>query len=352
MLNKVPDSLIDLCTDLGTNINIVQGAGGNISIKQDNNFWIKASGTWLADARKSSIFVQLGLKEVLAAYENGSNDFTECIVSNNGLRPSIETSLHAIMPQKVVVHVHSINSLSWVARKGGEQLVAERLKGLSWAWIDYIRPGLPLTQLVQSVQKGKPQIDILMMANHGLVVAADTVTEVKALLKEVEQRLLPPPVSSSKIDADKIATLAKLIPADCRLPLHQWVNILGQNNQALELIREGALYPDHVVFLGHSMTVLQSDQLELLEKVLTHAPHCAIIQGLGVVLGSSCTLSEEAMLECFALLAPSLPAKDKLQYFNDQQIGELLNWDAEKMRQAADKIRQSAMNGDANNKRV
>lgn len=345
MINKVPDSLIELCTVLGTDINLVQGAGGNISLKQDNDFWIKASGTWLADARKSSIFVQLGLNEVLDAYNTGSNDFTDCIINNNGLRPSIETSLHAIMPQKIVVHVHSINSLSWVVRKAGKKLVTERLKGLSWAWVDYIRPGLPLSQLVQSIQKGKPKIDILMMANHGLVVAADTVAEVRTLLNEVDQRLLPPVVISSKTNFNKVKILAKLIPEDCRLPLDPRVHILAQNNHALELVRDGALFPDHVVFLGHSLTVLQSNEMDLLGEALTHAPHCALIQGLGVVLGSACSLSEEAMLECFALLAPSLPAKAKLNYFNEQQIGELLNWDAEKMRQATDKIRQSAMGG-------
>ena len=54
MTNFVPDSLIDLCTDLGSDINLVQGAGGNISLKQGNDFWIKASGTWLADAKKNA----------------------------------------------------------------------------------------------------------------------------------------------------------------------------------------------------------------------------------------------------------------------------------------------------------
>jgi rhamnose utilization protein RhaD (predicted bifunctional aldolase and dehydrogenase) len=343
MSHKVPDSLIDLCTDLGSDINLVQGAGGNFSFKRNNNFWIKASGTWLADARKSDIFVQLGLKEVLAAYEKGSNDFTACIVSTNGLRPSIETSLHAIMPHKVVVHVHSINSLSWVARKGGAKLIADRLKGLSWAWIDYIRPGLPLTQLIQSIIKDKPRVDVLMMANHGLVVAADTVEDVRALLVDVEKRLQPPALFSSKIDPKKLNLLSKLIPEGCRLPVNAMVHILGQNDHAIELIRDGALYPDHVVFLGHAMPVFNANELQLLNEAVSTTPHCAIIKGLGVVLGPSCSLSEEAMLECFALLAPTLPAIEELSYFSAQQIGELLNWDAEKLRQAADKMRQSEM---------
>ena len=348
MTDKVPDSLIDLCEDLGKDINLVQGAGGNISLKQDNNFWIKASGTWLADARKSSIFVQLGLKEVLTAYENGSNDFTDCIVSTNGLRPSIETSLHAIMPQKVVVHVHSINSLSWVARKGGDKLIAERLDGLSWAWIDYIRPGLPLTQLIQSIIGGKPQINVLMMANHGLVVAADTVEAVRALLVEVEKRLAPPQLTSSVIDEVKLSTLLKLIPEGYRVPKSTKIHFLAQNEHATELVRDGALYPDHVVFLGHSMPVVQPNELHLLDSLTAVTPHCAIIQGLGVILNDKCSLSEEAMLECFALLAPTLPAKSELSYFSAQQIGELLNWDAEKLRQAADKMRQSEIENTKN----
>jgi rhamnose utilization protein RhaD (predicted bifunctional aldolase and dehydrogenase) len=91
------------------------------------------------------------------------------------------------------------------------------------------------------------------------------------------------------------------------------------------------------------MPVLQPYELHLLKKATAETPHCAIILGLGVILGSKCSLSEEAMLECFALLAPTLPAKSELSYFSAQQIGELLNWDAEKLRQAADKMRQSEM---------
>jgi len=340
MINKVPDSLIDLCTELGSDINLVQGAGGNFSYKQDNDFWIKASGTWLSEAKKRDIFVQLGLKEVIAAYKKGSNDFTDCIVSTNGLRPSVETSLHAIMPYKVVVHVHSVNSLSWVARKDGASLVADRLEGLDWAWIDYIRPGLPLTQLIESVQAGQPKMNVLMMASHGLVVCADTVEEVKALLVDVEKRLTPPVCTCDKVNAEKVKELSKLIPPGSRLPLNNQVHILGQNSQAVDLIREGALYPDHVVFLGDSITVLQPSQFDQLEEALKPKPHCVLVEGMGVVLDKNSKDSEEAMLECFALLAPTLPPRSELRYFTAEQLGELLNWDAEKLRQAADKMRQ------------
>lgn len=35
----------------------VQAAGGNTSVKRDGAMWVKASGTWLADARERDIMV-------------------------------------------------------------------------------------------------------------------------------------------------------------------------------------------------------------------------------------------------------------------------------------------------------
>ena len=43
-------ALRELSAALGADPLRTQGAGGNISIKRDGILWIKASGTWLADA--------------------------------------------------------------------------------------------------------------------------------------------------------------------------------------------------------------------------------------------------------------------------------------------------------------
>ena len=45
------------CKKIGSNSLLVQGAGGNISWKEDDVLWIKASGMWLIDAVKENIFV-------------------------------------------------------------------------------------------------------------------------------------------------------------------------------------------------------------------------------------------------------------------------------------------------------
>lgn len=37
---------------IGNNLELIQGAGGNTSLKENNILWIKASGCWLSDAKK------------------------------------------------------------------------------------------------------------------------------------------------------------------------------------------------------------------------------------------------------------------------------------------------------------
>ena len=55
------------CTLIGTDSLLVQGAGGNVSWKDDGILWIKASGTWLAEAESKDIFVPVNLIHLQSA---------------------------------------------------------------------------------------------------------------------------------------------------------------------------------------------------------------------------------------------------------------------------------------------
>ena len=65
------NALCIFCEKIGADKSIIQGAGGNVSIKIDDIIWVKASGTWLADANRKNIFVPLNLKKI-------QNDFANC----------------------------------------------------------------------------------------------------------------------------------------------------------------------------------------------------------------------------------------------------------------------------------
>ena len=59
------------CAQLGADPLLVQGAGGNVSWKESEVLWIKASGTWLKDALERDIFVPVDLSDLREALSIG-----------------------------------------------------------------------------------------------------------------------------------------------------------------------------------------------------------------------------------------------------------------------------------------
>ena len=134
-----------------------QAAGGNTSLKHDGILWIKASGTWLAEAETSDIFVPVRLAPLIAAVAEAdpraekATDFVARELTDSGLRPSVETSVHAVIDRPVVVHVHDVATTAVAVRKDAEGVLAERLEkagGIDWLFIPYVKPGVPLSRVI------------------------------------------------------------------------------------------------------------------------------------------------------------------------------------------------------------
>jgi rhamnose utilization protein RhaD (predicted bifunctional aldolase and dehydrogenase) len=114
--NALRTSVIEYCSGIGADPLLVQGAGGNASWKDGNTLWVKASGTWLAEAIEKNIFVPVDLPHLLTAIESGYFSVTPRLLGESVLRPSIETLLHALMPHRIVVHLHAIEILAHLVR--------------------------------------------------------------------------------------------------------------------------------------------------------------------------------------------------------------------------------------------
>ena len=305
---------------LGRDPEQVQAAGGNTSLKADGLLWVKASGLWLADALDRELFVPVALAPVLdAVATNASDPVTGAVVAElnpGGLRPSIETTLHALLPRRIVVHTHSVRTIALAIRVDGEARLAERLAGLAWAWIPYCKPGLPLTVAVAERLRDRPA-DVLVLGNHGLVVGAESVAKGDALLREVERRLdrlrerLPAPPAPPPV-------------AGWRTPAHALVHTLAVDSARAARACSGSLYPDHVIFLGPAATP-------------SPAPGPAKLQlepGVGARLAEGTGPSADELALCLALVLERVPAEARLNYLTAAEEAELLNWDAEQYRQA------------------
>lgn len=310
----------------GRDPTLVQGAGGNVSIKLDDVMWIKASGTWLADAAEQDILVPVAMP--VGDIPRVKDGYA------TALRPSIETLVHAALPHRVVVHVHSVDAIAHAVRSDAEAELSQRLSGLAWALVRYCKPGPTLAAAVQDAHAAT-SADIFILANHGLIVAADDVAQTDTLLRDVVSRLSidPRPAVASQV-------MPQATPvAGFRAVSDPHVISLAVDPTSLAVATGGPLYPDHVVFLGPAPLVV--DRYDEIAVALADArrDHRAairwiIVRGSAVLLAHDALRGSEAMLRCLADVAARIPPGAPIAPLCAADVDALIDWDAERYRQA------------------
>ena len=295
----------------------IQGPGGNTSFKIDDAMWIKASGTELADAIDRDVFVAVSVPRARAEIDGEEGTDGTCRAAmldpSSPVRPSIETTFHALMPWRVVAHTHSVNTLAHVVSRLGLAAAMRKLEGLDAVAVPYRKPGLPLTHAIREAMV--PEASVFLLQNHGLIVCGETVDDVEALMDEVEHRLHLDPWGDPEPNgldeapegwsiAPGFATLAK-----ARLPF----------------AANGTLYPDHAVFLGPGVGIAPDR--------IGDAQLCAIVPGTGVMIRDDATPTQRAMLRCLHDVLIRVPLEWSVEPIGPEAEAELMNWDAETYRQ-------------------
>lgn len=303
-----------LSASLGSDPLQVQGPGGNTSIKDSEVMWIKGSGTELANAQTQEIFVAVdrrAAKAEVGGYGDGSCKQT-VIDPTITLRPSIETTFHAVMDHAVVAHTHSIATLVHVMGPEGRVQAVKKLAGLPFVMVPYAKPGLELTREILSRVKSDTQV--VLLQNHGLICCAETVEEVAQLVQDVETRL------AIQHEGQAITPPKDQAPAGFEWSAESWI---AQDPIAMKQALAGSYYPDHVVFLGPALPTQE-----------TGCWPAVLLRGTGIALRGDATPSQRAMLKCLSDVLLRLPADWSLEAIGLEAEVELLNWDAEKHRQS------------------
>lgn len=294
----------------------VQGPGGNTSVKEGGVLWIKASGTELAQAQARDIFVAVDLAAARAEAQGATGDGgckATVLDPAQTLRPSIETTFHAALDWRVVAHTHSIATLAHAVAPEGLARLPDKLAGLDWARVPYAKPGLPLTRAIMACVR--PETRVIVLENHGLICGGPDVPRTAALMDEVERRLALP--ASNRAD-----------PPPDMPPPHgfDWApeGWIARDPRACARALAGSYYPDHVVFLGPALPRADHDG----------RPPAVLAPGAGVALRRGATAAQAAMLRCLSDLLVRLPADWTPRPIGPEAEAELLDWDAEKYRQA------------------
>jgi len=332
----------DLCAlaaRLGRDPLVIQGPGGNISLKRDGVMWVKASGTWMADATERPILIPIDIAAVLDGLAAGDpacetcEPFVRRDLTDLALRPSIETTLHAVMPQRVVVHVHCVETIATACLSDAAERLATPLSGLNWSFVPYVRPGASLGRaMTEHLAAGT---NVVVLGKHGLVVAADSVAEAARLRAEVSQRLARMPRAASGPDRKALEAVAGdgyAIPDD-----DSW-HAIATDPVNLAAARRGSLYPDHVVFLGPGIVTAEAGEraVDAARRYGRAAVQLVVAPGAGVLVHEAATPAARALIRCLADVTRRLQSGDPIAPLSADDEAQLLDWDAEKYRQSLD----------------
>jgi len=333
MNSNIDNNFIDLSRKIGSNSLLVQGAGGNTSYKEDGVLWIKASGKWLSNANKDNIFVSVIQKKIKNNIASRISDpLKGAMVDDTDLRPSIETTLHALMPHKIVIHTHPVELLSWISKKNAKKQLTRVLSGVSWAWVPYTRPGVDLAYAVQKIIK-KGVVDVLVLGNHGLVVGGEDCIKASALMDRVLSYCKTVPRAMHL--NNEVGQLSRF--DGMRLPKYDVIHSLALDSVSYNYCskKNGLLYPDQAVFLGSSMLCYDElDGVASLSRFLNKKDDLpfVIIRGKGVLVANDSGEDVDEMLQCHAEVLMRIGPNESLRYLTECEVSELLDWEPEKYR--------------------
>ena len=290
--NPWPKSLDSLAHQIGVDPDITQGPGGNVSYKDPNGvLWVKASGTHMKDALIRPIFVGVDLEEARNNILNSKEIFVPRYGDlNTGARASIETAMHAQIEAPIVAHVHSMAAMALAVQRNPADALRTSSDIAKIISIPYAKPGLELSSLIS--QHYDEKADGLLLGNHGLTVwGSDWHTCLQLILALEEEwkiRLSEIPSQSSK-----------------------WIEILS----------EGILIPDQVVFLGPNP----------FKKLLSANSAFDLLSDFAI---QSIELSPwiADMVKVLEKIVKLIDEPKNVNYLTPREIDSLLNWDAEKYR--------------------
>jgi rhamnose utilization protein RhaD (predicted bifunctional aldolase and dehydrogenase) len=305
-----------------------------VSWKDGDTLWIKASGTWLADASRKETFLPVDLVDLKSAMAAGDFNASPRVRESSVLRPSIETTLHALMPHTVVVHLHAVEILARLVRKDCDAQIASLAATLcSWLSVGYFTPGADLARAISQSMKQSPNFDVVFLKNHGVVIGGTDPVEVDQRLR----RLVSAFQTQPRPDIESMpcpAISTGLREHGYRFSQDPEIHCLAQNGRLFRRLRDDwALYPDHVVFLGpRAVCFDDADDLVAWLDRSHDRPRLVFLRGLGVLEHATVTQAERAQIKCYCDVLLRQADDEQLNTLGEAAVAQLVDWDAEKYR--------------------
>ena len=265
---------------LGRNKELVLHGGGNTSVKTtikdiDGKKYkvlcVKGSGWDMADIEPAGLPAVkleplLTLKEKKYLSDENMVSFQKRnLIDIKSPNPSVETFLHAFLPFKFVDHTHADAVLNVTNRPGGLNF-CKKVFGSKVSVVPYVMPGFMLAKKINEIYSENPNINCLILMNHGIFTFADKAKEAYDLMikyvSQAERAVKKLKVKkikqiknfSTKFNAHEIAPIIRGLLSNnkdqkfvvnYRLNKHLKYFMNGKNVRSYS--SKGTATPDHVI---------------------------------------------------------------------------------------------------------
>ncbi len=360
--NMLIDELVEFSNCYGSNPSLVLAGGGNTSAKENGRMWVKGSGTALATITAHG-FVEMDLEKLNSIFSNSYpdsdaereaavlDDLMAARVPGEERRPSVETTLHGLFPHRFVLHLHPSKINGVTCSKGGEA-AAKKVIDRDFIWIEQCRPGYILAKLCRDkLAEYKANVgmdcDMLLLENHGIFIAADTVAELGKkldfVLGSIDSALEESPSFDKTPTCDGEAKKALL----CAFPEGMIIkevphgiseSFVADSTAAWELLRP--FTPDHIVYCKAYPLWLESldganGEVELYRKKHGFLPRVILLKGKGVFcVGDSekQAATAELLFEDAADIAVYARSFGGASHMTEELTDFITNWEVEAYR--------------------
>lgn len=188
------DRLVYRSNLLGSDPRITNFGGGNTSSKVTMSdpltgedvevLWVKGSGGDLGSMKRAGL-ASLYLDKVLGLdrnYQSGTHEddivglYNHATYNLNPTACSIDTPLHAFVPNRHVDHMHADAIIAIAASADGEALT-QKIFGDEVGWLGWKRPGFELGLQIRDKIRENPNLKGIILGSHGFINWADTSEE-------------------------------------------------------------------------------------------------------------------------------------------------------------------------------
>jgi rhamnose utilization protein RhaD (predicted bifunctional aldolase and dehydrogenase) len=331
--SHIKEKILEFCNKIGRDRLLVQGSGGNVSWKDGDTLWIKGSGEKISDAKIKDIFVPVDLILLRDAISTNFFDVKPKVTIQSIQRPSIETILHAIFAQKIVVHFHAVEIVSrliWKDLKFLEKKLS--IPNVYTCLIDYIKPGPKLASAVYSALCSQPNLNVVFLKNHGVVIAANNCNEIEDIMRALLLLFQNKLYIQSYLIADKSQINYDVIHHGYIYSQDRELTQISLNPQLhSKLLRSWAICPDQIVFLGEEPSILGVNLTidDLKNKI---SPPYIFDLGKGLYEKVGITDTQRSQLKFYFDILIRQPEDAQIDSLSKESIKDLLDWDAEKYR--------------------